>query len=76
MALVKVNDCDVLYMKPSTDPNYPSLVLCYDPSAKTKKYAVWFADDYGVTISGNFQPTFQKAKDYFDSRPEGEPPAE
>ena len=74
MALVAVHDSAVLYMKPSTDPDHPWVVLCYDPSLRTQKYVVWNADDQGNTISGGYHSTLAEAREEFDSREEGEPP--
>jgi uncharacterized membrane protein len=75
MALLKVNkSAQVLFLKPSEDyPDYPWIVLCYDPAMQNDKWIVWFADNDGKTITGGYHSTLEEAKAEFDSRPEGTP---
>ena len=74
MALLNVNEsAQVLYIKPSTDPAHPWIVLCYDPTATFDNWVVWLADDAGDTISGDYHSTLEDAKTDFDSRREGAP---
>ena len=74
MALLKVNEsAQVLFLKPSTDPKYPWVVLCYDPAMQNDKWVVWFVDDDGDTIDGGYYATPEEARADFDSRPEGKP---
>ena len=73
MALLKVNkSAQVLFLKPSTNPDYPWTVLCYDPAMRDK-WVVWLADDAGDTAFGGYHPTLEKARADFDSRVEGTP---
>ena len=73
MALLKVNEsAQVLFLKPSTNSDFPWIVLCYDPTVKDK-WVVWQADDGGNTVHGNYKSTFEEAKAVFDSLPEGKP---
>ncbi len=72
MALLKVNkSAQVLFLKPSTDRNHPSVVLCYDPTMRNEKWIVWLADDDGNTVAGSFHSTLEEARVDFDARPEG-----
>ena len=74
MALLKVNEsAQVLFLKPSTDPKYPWVVLCYDTAMRDDKWVVWLVDDDGNTAVGYYQPTLEKARADFDSRAEGTP---
>ena len=73
MALLNVNEtAEVLFLKPSKDPGYPWLVLCYDPTMKDP-WVVWFTDDDGDTITGGYYATLEGARADFDSRPVGTP---
>ena len=74
MALLNVNkSAQVLFLKPSTDPNHPWTVLCYDPKMRDDKWVVWFANDAGNTIIGGYYPTLEQARADFDSRAEDAP---
>ncbi len=74
MALVNVNkSAQVLFLKPSTDPDHPWVVLCYDPAMKGDKWIVWRADGNGNTVSGGYHSTIKNARTDFDSRSEGAP---
>ena len=73
MALLKVNRAEVHFLKPSTDPDYPWIVLCYDPTAREKKWVVWFADDAGKTSVGIYLATLDEARTEFASRATGPP---
>ena len=72
MALLKVNkSAQVLFLKPSTDRNHPSVLLCYDPTMRNEKWIVWLADDNGNTVAGSFHSTLEEARVDFDARAEG-----
>ncbi len=74
MALLTINDtADVILLKPSTDPNNPWVVLCYDHglAAKGDPWVVWYAADDGNTITGGYHGKFEEAKQDFASRPTG-----
>ncbi len=75
MALLKVNQsAQVLFLKPSTDPDHPWVVLGYDPSMTTDKWAVWLVADAGFTsVAGGYYSTLKDAKADFDARGEGAP---
>ncbi len=74
MALLEVNEsAQVLFLKPSTDPDHPWVVLGYDPRMNTGKWAVWLADDAGSTVIGRYHSTLEDAKADFDARGEGAP---
>ena len=74
MALLKVNEtAQVLFLKPSTDPNHPWVVLCYDPAMTENYWVVWLVDDDGDTVTGDYHYTLGNARTDFDSRPDGTP---
>ncbi len=74
MALFKVNEtAQVLFLKPSTDSDYPWVVLCYDPSIQGGKWVVWLVNDDGNTVVGTYHSTLQAARVDFDSYAEGTP---
>ena len=74
MALLKVNEtAQVLFLKPSTDPDYPWIVLCYDPTMEGDKWIVQLADDDGDTAIGGYHSTLEEALDVFDSIAGGDP---
>ena len=55
------------------NPDFPWVVLCYDPSAQNDKWVVWFADDAGNTSVGRYHPTLAEARADFGSRQTGKP---
>ena len=74
MALLKVNEtAQVLFLKPSTDPDHPWVVLCYDPAMRDDWWVIWLVDDDGDTVAGEYHTTLGNARTDFESRAEGTP---
>ncbi len=48
--------------------DYPFVVLCKDPTAKTKPYVVWFADAEDRTTQGKYCAARDEALAEFESR--------
>ncbi len=76
MALFKVNEtAQVLFLKPSTDPDYPWVLLCYDPAIQDNRWVVQLADDDGNTAFGGYHSTLEEARADFYALTEGSTPA-
>ena len=74
MALFKVKKtAEVLFLKPSTDRDYPWVLVCYDPAMQDDRWVVQLADDDGDTVIAGYHSTLEEALAVFDSLARGAP---